>query len=171
MSTAGKLPNLFHEQTFLLSNAAETFELGRQIGLSLATNEVDALLQPANFERVTLALCGELGAGKTTFVKGFGVGLGIQDPNLISSPTFTYVNIYDGVKTLYHFDLYRLKSSQEFLDSGFMELLENGIACIEWPESALPFLPSDTYFLTFTHVNLTTRRVTIAHEMGHTTAT
>jgi tRNA threonylcarbamoyladenosine biosynthesis protein TsaE len=62
---------------------------------------------------------------------------------------------------LYHFDLYRLRSPKEFLDAGFSDFLTSGIACIEWPEHALPFLPKNTLHLSFTHVDLHTRKIQI----------
>lgn len=120
--------------------------LGKKIGASLPKGSV-------------LALSGDLGAGKTTFVKGIGAALGLTDPHAINSPTFTYVNIYEGRLPLYHFDLYRLRSSQDFLDAGFAEFLSQGIACIEWPQHALPFLSPDTLFLSFAHVDFHTRKV------------
>lgn len=138
------------QETFLLRSAEETFTLGKTLGSSLRSGSV-------------LALTGDLGAGKTTFVKGLAMALGIDDPHIINSPTFTYVNVYEGKLPLYHFDLYRLRSPQEFLDSGFVEFLHSGIACIEWPEHALPFLPSDTLFLTFTHVDPHTRSIRLEH--------
>lgn len=78
---------------------------------------------------------GDLGAGKTTFIKGLAAGvLGTSGEEVIS-PTFTYLNIYHGKKTLYHFDLYRLRDSDEFLGMGFDEMFDaGGICCIEWAE-------------------------------------
>ncbi len=96
-----------------------------------------------------VALRGELGAGKTTFVQGFLQGLGIEDT--AQSPTFTYLQIYEN--RVYHFDLYRLRSEKEFLALGFEEFLhENKIVLIEWPERIENLLPDDCYHLTFSHV-------------------
>ncbi|MCD6067005.1 MAG: tsaE [Bacteroidetes bacterium] len=91
-------------------------------------------------EKVFL-LNGQMGAGKTTFIKELCLTLGITDG--MSSPTYSIVNEYKGEKELiYHFDLYRLKSTEECLDLGFEEYVNSGHYCfIEWPELARPLLP------------------------------
>src|SRR5579872_5336440 len=76
-----------------------------------------------------LALTGDLGAGKTTFVQGLARGLGITEP--IQSPTFVLLNIYND--RLFHFDLYRLKPG-DFTHLGFDEYFHKGICAIEWPD-------------------------------------
>lgn len=89
-----------------------------------------------------MALTGSLGAGKTTLVHHFLRSYGITQE--ISSPTFTYVNIYSTHAgfTFYHFDLYRIASVDEFLQAGFDEYLyqPNSLALIEWPEVIEPLL-------------------------------
>ena len=95
-----------------------------------------------------VALSGELGAGKTTFTVMLAKHLGIQDQ--VSSPTFTYLNIYDD--TIAHFDLYRLKHLNEFFSMGFEEYLDSDlITLIEWPEIISPFLPKKTIHIHFSH--------------------
>ena len=95
-----------------------------------------------------LALKGELGAGKTTFVEGLVEGvLGKRIP--IESPTFCYLNIYEG--KVFHFDLYRLKSAEQFLEMGFEEFLFTGIACIEWSERIESLLPEDVITVEIIH--------------------
>lgn len=97
----------------------------KELGKTLAT-----LLPP----KALLLFSGDLGAGKTTLIKGIGEALAI-DPMLITSPTFSLLHIYQGKRMLYHFDLYRLKGKEEFLSLGFQELLNGeGLFCIEWPE-------------------------------------
>jgi tRNA threonylcarbamoyladenosine biosynthesis protein TsaE len=87
---------------------------------------------------VCIALFGELGAGKTVFVKGLAKGLGIDD--VIKSPTFVLMRSYSGRMNLHHIDLYRIKKAQEFLP--FDEtLMDEGITAIEWAERAEAFLP------------------------------
>lgn len=94
-----------------------------------------------------LALSGELGAGKTTFVKGLALGLGIQEP--IQSPTFVLMNAYEG---LYHFDLYRLTKPEDFTALGFEEYFSSsGICVIEWPEKIGALLPKNALRLHFTY--------------------
>ncbi|MFM6976928.1 MAG: tRNA (adenosine(37)-N6)-threonylcarbamoyltransferase complex ATPase subunit type 1 TsaE [Sphingobacteriaceae bacterium] len=84
---------------------------------------------------------GEMGAGKTTFIKAFCAALGVN--NGVSSPTFALVNEYEYPEGLiYHFDCYRLKSASEALDIGFEEYLASGQYCfIEWPEKVEPLWP------------------------------
>ena len=87
-----------------------------------------------------LTLDGDLGAGKTTFTKGIGRGLGIK--KVINSPTFTIVKVYHGDKTLYHFDAYRLEGENDEL--GFEEMFEDdGVCVVEWPEFIEDILPKE----------------------------
>jgi len=88
------------------------------------------------------ALHGELGAGKTTLIKGFCAALGVKDQ--ASSPSFAIVNEYRAAsgEPLYHFDLYRLKDAGELEGIGFTEYVDSGHYCfIEWPELAEALLP------------------------------
>lgn len=122
---------------FELETAEKTIALGRHCASLLPPNSI-------------LALFGELGAGKTTFVQGLALGLGIQDP--IQSPTFTYLNLYEAPLPLYHFDLYRLKNSSDFLALGFEEYFDKGgIVAIEWSERIAPLLPLNTISITFSY--------------------
>ncbi len=85
---------------------------------------------------ICIALKGELGAGKTTFVKGFAKGLKVPEKYTITSPTFNIINIYPaGRFTLCHIDLYRVISVEELEYTGFDDLSgQNHILIIEWPE-------------------------------------
>ena len=87
-----------------------------------------------------IALHGELGAGKTCFIQGLAVAMGITDP--ITSPTYTLIGEYEGRMKLNHIDLYRLSNSVEALGIGLEEYLESdGITAIEWAERAEEILP------------------------------
>lgn len=87
-------------------------------------------------------LTGDLGAGKTTFVQGLARGLGSTD--LVQSPTYVYLQIYEGSFPIFHFDLYRLVSSDDFLALGFEEFFnKKGISLIEWPERIRTILPEN----------------------------
>jgi tRNA threonylcarbamoyladenosine biosynthesis protein TsaE len=123
-----------------LSSESDTFEFGKALA---------AKIQPG----AILALFGTLGAGKTTFVKGLGAGLGIREP--IQSPTFTYLNLYASSVPLYHFDLYRLKKASDFFSLGFEEYLEmEGICAIEWPDIIAAHLPPRTISIHFSYDGL-----------------
>ena len=99
--------------------------------------------------RRVLALHGDLGSGKTCFVQGLALALGITD--YVTSPTFTIVREYAGPRPLVHIDLYRIRSPDELLNLGFEEYLEGpALLAIEWAERAGDLLPADTLHLTFT---------------------
>jgi tRNA threonylcarbamoyladenosine biosynthesis protein TsaE len=111
-----------------------------------------------------LLLHGELGGGKTTFVKGLAVGLGISA--IITSPTFTLVRSYDTthstIKKLYHLDLYRLKDNDDYQSFGLDEMLDDksGIVVIEWPEKiTLPI--KNAWNIYFEHRDGTSRVITV----------
>ena len=97
-----------------------------------------------------VCLKGRLGAGKTVFVKGFSENFGI-DPCLVKSPTYTYLRKYEakGIR-IYHFDYYRLDSSNELIENEILEIIddENNIILIEWPEKIEHILPEDRIEIT-----------------------
>lgn len=89
-----------------------------------------------------ILLSGELGAGKTAFVQGFGAGLGVQER--ITSPTFTLAHQYEGAMAMHHLDVYRLERLAEMDDIGVSELLDGGgVVLIEWGDAVAPALPND----------------------------
>ena len=99
------------------------------------------------------ALFGNLGVGKSFFVKHFINYLQINKTEVLS-PTFTLLNTYLTSKgEIFHFDLYRLKSHFELENIGFFLPITHNIMLIEWPEIALPFLPSDIIKISFTKLN------------------
>lgn len=107
-----------------------------------------------------VALGGDLGAGKTHFVKGFARGLG-YDPHAVRSPTFTIVQEHVGGRLpLYHFDAYRVSSPEEFVDLGFEEYVYgDGITVIEWPSKVESLIPDDALWLQMAHVSESERRI------------
>ena len=96
-------------------------------------------------EDAVIALHGEMGAGKTTFIHALCDVLGVK--NGVSSPTFSIINEYTTAegKTIYHLDLYRLKSLQEAMDAGVEDCFYSGNMClVEWPEIAPALFPNNT---------------------------
>ncbi|MFB6099260.1 MAG: tRNA (adenosine(37)-N6)-threonylcarbamoyltransferase complex ATPase subunit type 1 TsaE [Salinibacter sp.] len=114
-----------------------------------------------------LALYGDLGSGKTHFVKGLARGLGIS-PTSVRSPTFTILSTYDeGRLPLYHFDAYRVQNPDEFVELGFEEYVHgHGITCIEWADRVSNLLPDETTHLQFHHVAPSKRRITLGAPDG-----
>ena len=103
------------------NNPAETETLGELLAGKLTAGTV-------------IAFTGDLGAGKTAFTRGLARGLGIDER--VTSPTFTIVNEYEGRLPLFHFDMYRLGSSEELFDIGWEDYLARGGVCaVEWSEN------------------------------------
>jgi tRNA threonylcarbamoyladenosine biosynthesis protein TsaE len=91
-----------------------------------------------------IALHGNLGAGKTHLTRGIAKGAQVDDPSLVSSPTYVLLNIYPGQKPVFHLDAYRIASEADFETVGLDELLQSsGITVIEWPEKIPHLLPPD----------------------------
>ncbi len=110
-----------------LNSEKETIELGKKIAQNLKIGDI-------------LVLTGDLGSGKTKLTEGILSFFGLQ--NEISSPTFTIVNEYQTEKfPIYHFDVYRLEGSDEFLAIGGEEYFEKGVSIIEWGEMIEDILP------------------------------
>jgi tRNA threonylcarbamoyladenosine biosynthesis protein TsaE len=116
---------------------AETFAHGQSVADALKPGAV-------------LALRGDLGAGKTHFVKGIAAGLGAS-PDDVTSPTFTLVHEYIGGRLpVFHFDLYRLDDADEVLRIGLDDYLaEDGVVIIEWADKFPELLPEETRWLHF----------------------
>lgn len=108
-----------------------------------------------------ICLKGELGAGKTHFVKGFVQAFGIS-PDAVSSPTFSIIQEYSGSLPVYHFDCYRLENPREALEIGAEEYLYGeGVSIIEWPERIEAILPEKVKQIQITPISNTTRKVNI----------
>lgn len=107
------------------------------------TERLGRLLAPLLPRGAVVLLDGDLGAGKTTFVRGMAAGLGM-DEHVVSSPTFTLIHEYDGDVPLYHFDTYRLDDAEQFVDLGAEEYVGgDGISVIEWGSRVAPYLPAN----------------------------
>lgn len=109
---------------------------------------------------MVISLRGSLGAGKTVFARGVARSLGIEEA--IVSPTFTLVQEYDGTLPMYHMDLYRITSQEDFEMIGGEDMLySNGVCLIEWSEIINEMLPKDTVFINITVNPDQSRTVTI----------
>ena len=108
-------------ETLTTHSEEETAAAGREIAPTLSAGDV-------------LLLSGDLGSGKTAFVRGLAEGLGVSRDE-VSSPTFTLIQEYRGGRlTLFHVDLYRIEDSREFDELGLDEIAEQGVLAIEWAE-------------------------------------
>lgn len=118
---------------FLSHSTQETEAIGEELAQKLRGGDV-------------LAFTGSLGMGKTAFTRGLARGLGCR--GRVTSPTFTIVNEYEGRTPLFHFDMYRLGSSDELFDIGWDDYLARGGVCVvEWSERVSDALPEDTIFV------------------------
>ena len=134
------------------SAAEETRNAGRHLGNTLKPGDV-------------VALCGPLGAGKTVFVQGVAESLDIEEP--VTSPTYTLISEYSGRLPLYHMDLYRLGSPEEFTWLGVDEMLNGeGITLIEWGERAGEELPERTITVQIEISDNGGRIITISNQKG-----
>jgi tRNA threonylcarbamoyladenosine biosynthesis protein TsaE len=106
-----------------------------------------------------ICLAGDLGAGKTHFVKGFVEAFGLSG-NVVTSPTFTIINEYDGTVPVYHFDCYRLEAAEEALEIGAEEYLYGtGVCIIEWPERIKDILPKHSKWITIKTISPESREI------------
>lgn len=126
------------KKKFLSSSESETMDFASQFASTVKPGDV-------------ICLKGDLGAGKTHFVKGFAGAFGVK-PDQVSSPTFTIIQEYTGIVPVYHFDFYRLKSPNEALEIGTEEYFYgDGVCIVEWPDKIGTLLPSHSIFVSLTH--------------------
>lgn len=119
----------------------------------------EAVIESLN-GRTVVALDAPMGAGKTTLVSRIAEYLGSEDD--VTSPTFAIVNQYEGTRTIYHFDMYRIDKIEEALDFGSEEYLSSGELClVEWPEKIEGLLPEDTMVVKIEILSDTARRFVI----------
>src|SRR5688572_10157283 len=132
---------------FESASPEETEALGRRIGERCGPGSL-------------IALVGDLGAGKTRFVKGLAGGTGVADPSKVTSPTFTLMNLYEGRTRLAHFDLYRL-DAVDLPSLGFYDVLAEGAVVVEWADRAGEALPADHLRISFEVTGESARRLII----------
>ena len=132
---------------FISHSQLETEEGGRKLAEKLPGGSV-------------VAMYGDLGAGKTAFVRGMARGMGLSCR--VSSPTFTIVNEYLGQRELIHFDMYRLSSADELFDIGWEDYLSRGAVCaVEWSENVQDAFFGDEIVVRIEKLNDTDRKIII----------
>tara|TARA_R110002124_G_scaffold219424_2_gene385319 strand:+ start:2606 stop:3025 length:420 start_codon:yes stop_codon:yes gene_type:complete len=133
---------------FESNSVEETIEFGKDYAPNLKAGDV-------------VCLEGDLGSGKTHFVKGIASFFDIEAEK-VSSPTFTLINEYAGAIPIYHFDCYRLKTEQEALEIGIEEYLYgDGISIIEWPSKIKGLIPEDAIQIEISHQGESKRSIYI----------
>lgn len=138
--------------TVISNSSRKTMSWGRKLGKLVQGGEI-------------IGLAGELGTGKTTFVRGFAAGAGVGKDSWVRSPTFTLINEYQGRLPVYHIDLYRIGKAQEIDALNLREYLySTGVSLIEWFEY-LPARDVDEYLeIKMAHAGRTGRELTfVAH--------
>ena len=135
-------------KSFETHSEEETIELGRKIARDLP-------------KRAVILLIGNLGAGKTTLAKGILSGLGVADPEDVTSPTFTLIHEYGGGRA-YHVDLYRLDTPQQVATLGLEEILDReAMVLIEWGERFPDLFPSGKIEIQLKALSESTRQITV----------
>ena len=134
------------EFMIVTNSAGETRELGERLAKELKAGDV-------------ILLDGELGAGKSELARGIAGGLGVKET--VTSPSFTILNVYEsGICPLYHFDWYRLESSEELYELGMDEYLGgDGIAIVEWPGRCPDAVPENCLRIRIETEGENTRRI------------
>ena len=129
----------------ITNSERETYDFAYNFAKEIKDNEV-------------ICLNGDLGAGKTVFVRGFAKYFGINET---SSPTFAIVNEYNGDRDIYHFDVYRLSDEEEFYNIGGEEYFDRGICIIEWSHNIVDALPPKRIEITIEKIDDTTREINV----------
>ena len=130
----------------ITKNSSQTIRLGKKIAKLFKKGDI-------------VALIGNLGAGKTTLVKGIAQGLGVKKEK-VNSPSFVLLKEYKGKLPLYHFDFYRIKKTKESYDIGLDEFIfGDGVSVIEWADRIKSFLPKDYLGIEFEFKDTNTRKI------------
>jgi tRNA threonylcarbamoyladenosine biosynthesis protein TsaE len=130
-------------------STSETIQIGKSIG---------SLLRPGD----VVALEGELGAGKTQFIKGLAEGAGVGKSTYVSSPSFTLINEYPGRVPFYHVDLFRLQQEKEAEELGLEDYFQGGgITAVEWADKIPSLLPKETLLIHIAYTGKYTRSLEI----------
>lgn len=140
----------------ITNNQEETMVVGEKLAMTIGVG-------------VVFTLVGDLGAGKTHFVKGFTKGIGSKD--MVTSPTFTLLNVYEGGKMpVYHFDMYRLESKEEAEELGFNEYFDlkslDGVVLVEWPSQVAGLINCPHIQINIEKLEGDKRKITLSNCIG-----
>jgi len=140
----------------ITKTAEETMAVGEKLACTIGKS-------------VVFTLVGDLGAGKTHFVKGFAKGIGSKD--LVTSPTFTLLNVYeDGRMPVYHFDMYRLETKEEAEELGFQEYFDlkslDGVVLVEWPSNVEGLINCPHIQIKIEKLDEATRKIILSSVVG-----
>jgi len=138
---------------YITKNSEQTQKLGEKLAQQIVCENSSSNSRKS---ATVLALRGDLGAGKTTFLQGFAKGLGIKEK--ILSPTYVIIKRFDN---FYHIDCYRIKNEKDILELGFAEIISNpkNIVAIEWPERIKKILPKNSIKIDFKFVGKNKREI------------
>ena len=143
--------NIESTRSIISTCADETTKAAKDLASSLGRGDI-----------VTLE--GPLGAGKTTFTKGLISALTGADPSCIASPTFTYLNVYDGDIAIHHFDAYRIESEADFAEMGLGDFINSEvISIVEWPGKIPSYTKCSTVCVKIAYLEQDTREITITY--------
>lgn len=142
------------KQTFKTHSPTETQTLGEQLGKTLKSGDV-------------IALIGDLGTGKTCLTQGIARGIGIAPDEVVSSPSYILINEYNGTIPIYHIDLYRLETAAEIAELGLTEYMDSdGICIIEWAERMEHALPKNHMRIDIRWEDENVRHFTVQHPVS-----
>jgi tRNA threonylcarbamoyladenosine biosynthesis protein TsaE len=139
--------------TDIVSNSPEeTYSFGKELAKSLPVPGI-------------VLLYGALGTGKTTLTRGIAQGLGLKDPGMVSSPSFTLINIYQGTCPIYHVDLYRLRGERDLYLTGLDDFMgREGVTIIEWAER-LGYVPAQAVVIELEDAGNDSRKLRILNHL------
>ncbi len=140
--------------SIVTNSAKETMDFAKELGKVVFPFEL-------------IAFFGNLGAGKTAFIKGFAKSFGVEE--FVCSPTFSIVNeyIYDGLKKIIHCDMYRISDEEELYGAGYFDMLKdkNAIVLIEWSENIVNFLPKSYIKVKIDVLGENKRKINVSREI------
>ena len=136
--------------TYHSNSDNKTINVGRKLGEVLRRGDV-------------IALIGRLGSGKTWFTKGLALGIEVSRDTIVTSPTFSLLNTYEGRCPLFHIDAYRLERRSDFLSAGLDEYFyKDGIVAMEWADRWPEILPDRTVKVELAIINASSRLITLS---------